>query len=49
MKFYKATTALLLLAACVLMPACELDNNCNPLVEECVFTGNHPSGLSPGR
>ena len=52
MKFHKVTTALFLLAATfTFMPACEreLENECNPFVEDCVFTGNHPDGLSPGR
>ena len=49
MKLIKATTATFLLAAAVFMPACEvdLDQECNPMVDDCVFTGNHPQGLAP--
>lgn len=51
MKLIKATTATILVAVAVLMPACELelDEDCNPYIRECVFTGNHPGGLAPSR
>jgi hypothetical protein len=45
----KFMTSMLLLAACLLMPACDLLNPhpCDPNVEACVFTGNHPGTLDP--
>ncbi|PRQ09581.1 hypothetical protein [Enhygromyxa salina] len=39
-------TALLLLAVATLLPACELNRECNPQVELCVYSG-HPGGLAP--
>lgn len=41
-----ALSALLLLAVATLMPACELTRECNPEVEICLFTGNHPGGIT---
>ena len=40
-----ALTALTLLAVATIMPACELTRECDPRVEYCEFTGNHPDTL----
>jgi hypothetical protein len=46
-KIEFSLTALLLFAAATVMPACDIYNPdpCDPSVESCPFTGNHPSGL----
>ena len=48
-KIKFVATALLLATVATVMPACDLEGDCNPLIEECVFTGNHPDGISSGR
>ena len=45
--FSSLTALMLLAAAATVLPACELVRDCNPEVEICEFTGNHPGGLDP--
>lgn len=48
MKIKTSFAALLLLAFAAFVPACDILNNpepCDPNIEDCVFTGNHPGTL----
>jgi hypothetical protein len=40
-------TALLLLAVVAFVPACDINRECNPNYEICLYTGGNPSGLAP--
>jgi len=46
MKFKTAATALLMFAVAAIVPACEINRDCNPFVEDCVVTNNPPSTLA---
>ena len=49
-KPMKTLTALMLLACAAFVPACDiLSPACNPDIEICQFTGNHPSTLDPSQ
>ncbi len=49
-KFKPSIAALLLLAIAAFVPACDvldvLKKPCNPEIEICEFTGNHPGTLA---
>lgn len=49
-KPIKSLTALLLLACCAFVPACDiLGPECNPNIQICEFEGNHPGTLDPSQ